>query len=115
MKTFSADQVKLWGYIVLYAPVNADLGFHRFETFCREANSLQGLAVAECERDLTPRQKTRQKNLTRNVIAYAKSIGAEASVGGDPRGWIVKVRWPDRGANTPSNTWGGPEEGWGVG
>ena len=115
LKNYSEEHVKLWGHILLNLPITGDKSFYSFAKFCKAARSLQGLAIAECNGDLTPRQKTRQKNLTAQVMAYGKSIGAEVSVGGDPRGYIVKVRWPDLGASTPCNTWGGPEYGWGVG
>lgn len=115
MKSFSADHVKLWGHILLNMPVTGDRSFAAFEKFCEACRSLQGLAIAECNGELTPRQQVRQKTLTAKVEAYAKSVGMVATVGGDPRGYVVKVKWPDLGRNTPSNTWGGPEDGWGVG
>lgn len=115
MNKFSQDLVKLWGHILMNLPVNGDNNFYHFACFCRDARALQGLAIAECNGDLTPRQKARQRTLTAKVQAYARSIGCEATVEGDPRGWVVKLHWPDLGQNAPYNTWGGVESGWGVG
>lgn len=47
---------------------------------------------------------------TEKVEALAKHYGAVAHCGGDPRGYVVKLKLPS-GAH---NGWGGAEDGWCV-
>lgn len=115
MKSFSVDHVKLWGHILLNMPIKGNNNFQDFAAFCRNAHSYQGLAILECNQELTPRQKARKKSLEEKMMAYCATVGIVPSFSGDPRGFVVKVRWPDLGEKTPFNTWGGPEDGWGVG
>ncbi len=67
-----------------------------------EARALANLAVAHCNGELTPRQIARSANLQRKMLAEFKEIFgdcAKVSFGGDPRGYVVRVK----GDEFPSN------------
>lgn len=68
----------------------------------------------ECERSWVPgfvRTGVCRDCLTEaRVEALAKHYGAVAHCGGDPRGYVVKLKLPS-GAH---NGWGGAEDGWCV-
>lgn len=115
MNKFSEDQVRLWGHLLLNLDIKGNRNFRDFAAFCKNAYSYQGLAVAECNHELTPRQKSRQKSLEAKMQAYCATVGLTVSFSGDPRGFVVKVKWIALGDEGPYNTAGGPEEGWGVG
>ena len=78
--------------------------------FRRLARSLERLAVKECNAGLSEREKLRQTATTHTAEEMARLIGANAIVGGDPRGYCLKLDLP----TGRYNTWGGAEEGWGV-
>lgn len=112
---FREYEVQLWGHILLNMPVYGSRSFDAFEEFCRDCRALTKLAEEECNRSLTEKEEKRRDRLRADVEAYCKTVGMVADFYGDPRGYVVKVKWPDLGENTPSNTWGGPVDGWGVG
>lgn len=70
------------------------------------------LAEAECNREITSREIRRRQSIQAKIIEILKPYIGDGRVrfSGDPRGYTVKVQFPDgRG-----NTWGGDEEGWGI-
>lgn len=67
--------------------------------------------VARCNYELTPRQETRAANTDKKAEAIAEQLGLTLLTNGDPRGYAYKLLLPLTNAY---NTWGGPEEGWGV-
>ena len=77
----------------------------------RDAARLQSLAVAECNADLTPRQRANQAGAERRLRAALEPLGVRVDVGGDPRGYVVKLHHNA----LPPNTWGGKESGHGLG
>jgi hypothetical protein len=77
----------------------------------RDATRLQSLAVAACNAELTPRQKANQKGAEHRLRAALEPLGVRVDVGGDPRGYVVKLHHPA----LPPNTWGGREGGHGLG
>lgn len=79
------------------------------EGLVRLARSYQRLQETACNRELTRREKTREANLERRIAEECKAIGLGVTFSGDPRGFVVKLQFPD-GA---SNTWG--QDGWGIG
>lgn len=52
-----------------------------------------------------------ERETERRILAIAETIGARVKLGGDPRGFTVKLMMPKTGAY---NSWGGAEEGFGV-
>jgi hypothetical protein len=50
------------------------------------------------------------ERLEAKIRAVCAEIGCEVKLGGDPRGYTVKVIVP----SGRYNTWGGAEDGWGV-
>ena len=56
------------------------------------------------------RIEKRSAQLEKRMLAILKPYGFDATFGGDPRGFTVKLKLPS-GA---SNTWGGSEDGYGV-
>lgn len=79
------------------------------ELLIRLARSYQRIQETACNRELTPREKAREKSLERRLTEEAKARGLGITFSGDPRGFVVKLQFPD-GA---SNTWG--QDGWGIG
>jgi hypothetical protein len=93
--------------------------------FLRLAATHQRLAVDACNGPpdaVAPREypvivdlwwKRNQRQMEANetrIFALCAEWGIGASLGGDPRGYTVKLHLPDgRG-----NTWGGDTDGWGV-
>ncbi|MDO8705371.1 MAG: hypothetical protein Q7J84_10540 [Sulfuricaulis sp.] len=75
-----------------------------FNTTYRDPRVKQHIADAEAR--LFKNQERAEKRI-REICA---GIGAEVHLGGDPRGYTVKVKLPS-GAY---NTWGGSQEGYGV-
>jgi len=84
--------------------------FNEVTRMLQLARGVQRLAVAECNRQLTEREKARQAKLASAVLDLAKGWGIVAHITGDPRGYVVKLMLP----GGHYNTWGGPESGWGV-
>lgn len=82
----------------------------RAMAFRRIARALERYAVAEHNGTLSDRQATARDRAIHAARSLAKMIGANAIIGGDPRGYALKLQLPtDR-----SNTWGGSDDGWGV-
>ena len=78
----------------------------------RQAATLQRVAEAACNHELRDWERDsdeRAEAALRRSIAELPGLSI-ASIGGDPRGYVVKLKLPSgRG-----NTWGGDETGWGV-
>ena len=82
------------------------------ETIHKAARSLHHLAEVECNGDLSKRQATRQANLGKQVTALLTERGAvKVQINGDPRGYAVKAVFP----TGEYNTWGGRDDGFGIG
>lgn len=77
------------------------------------SRALTRLAEAECNRGLSGREETREKALRARIAALVSEgyDGLTPRFGGDPRGYVVKLVCRDG----EYNTYGGAEEGWGVG
>lgn len=65
-----------------------------------------------CNEELPQRAISREENIERKIKQLANQIGLTVRFDGDPRGYTVKLFFP--GGET-WNTWGGPENGYGVG
>lgn len=84
-----------------------------------DAGKLKSLARAhnrlmetQCNRELTVREMSRVGSVRDAIIAILAeySLSLKVNFSGDPRGYTVKIHFPDgRG-----NTWGGDSEGWGI-
>ena len=66
----------------------------------RNARTLQRLAAEACNRPLTTREEKRIATCEANVHALVMTLGAVASIGGDPRGYVVKLVLPRGEHNT---------------
>lgn len=55
--------------------------------------------------------KLEQLHTSLNALAKRHCIDLRAKIGGDPRGYCLKLILPDG----TYNTWGGPEAGYGIG
>jgi hypothetical protein len=76
------------------------------------ARSLHRLAEIECNGETTPRQAKRTENLERDVAALLIACGATAvHQNGDQRGYAVNAVFP----TGDYNTWGGKDDGFGIG
>ena len=53
----------------------------------------------------------KESQIEKRLFEIAKSIGVRLELGGDPRGYTVKLMTPK---TEKYNTWGGAECGWGV-
>jgi len=82
------------------------------EEIQKAARSLHHLAEVACNGELTKRQETRQANLEAKVAKLLAECGAVKVIqNGDPRGYAVKAVFP----TGDYNTWGGREDGFGIG
>lgn len=66
-------------------------------TLLREAQIHDGIAVAECNRELTTRDRSRREGCRKRIEAALTDLGpgfAVAEFSGDPRGCTVKIRVP---------------------
>jgi hypothetical protein len=68
-------------------------------------------AVMECNGDGGEWREHRQEVVSDRLERMAESLGVTLELGGDPRGYTVKLMTPKSGRY---NTWGGAECGWGV-
>ena len=82
----------------------------RAVAFRKLARSLERYAVKGCNVGLNEREDARASKAADAARDMARLIGATAIVGGDPRGYCLKLVLP----TGRYNTWGGAEEGWGV-
>lgn len=83
----------------------------RLVKLAREHNALQ---VHNCNGTMTPRMESRERNIERDIQAIASQVlGLRVTFSGDPRGYTVKLH-ADPECNF-YNTWGGLEEGYGIG
>lgn len=80
----------------------------------RDAQVIQTIAVRECSEEMSEaearRVEKREKEAIERITQRAKPYVSEIKVGGDPRGYCVKLILK----SGKYNTWGGPEDGFGV-
>lgn len=81
----------------------------RYRKFCEEA----------CNRPLSSHEENRKEELRQDIVNLVVSgLGRDdlfAKLDGDPRGFCVRVISYKMGDRAPYNTWGGPEDGYGIG
>lgn len=84
-----------------------------FVSLLRDSRAIARLAEAECNRGLSGREEAREEALRARIAALVSEgyDGLTPRFGGDPRGYVVKLVCRDG----EHNSWGGAEEGWGVG
>lgn len=61
----------------------------------RVAGGLQRLGVEQCNRELTEREKKRERALELSINLSAVRYGATVRTDGDPRGHVVKLKFRD--------------------
>lgn len=71
--------------------------------------TLQALAVIDCNRGLTPAQEHNVERNAAKAKEIAEALGFRAETGGDPRGCVLKLFDPKD--ERLGDGWGG---GWGV-
>lgn len=64
-----------------------------------------------CNSEVSPRVLKLEENIEKRMKKMAEELGLKIRFDGDPWGFIVKLFAP----NKASNTWGGRENGYGVG
>jgi hypothetical protein len=74
------------------------------------ARRLTRYATRECNGVLSEADRTRYVGAEHAARVTAAAYGLTAKVGGDPRGYCLKLILPTK----RSNTWGGVDDGWGV-
>lgn len=93
------------------APRRAELA----HDLLRDASTYGRLQETECNRELTPRERDSETRCAGRLKLIAETLGVGLKLGGDPRGFTVKVLFPvGADGRRPYNTWGGEEDGWGV-
>ncbi len=85
----------------------ADIG----RLILRSAATHGRYAVEECNRELSASEVSLHNASCERLARYANRLGVTLTLGGDPRGYTVKLMTPKSGKY---NTWGGAEDGWGV-
>ena len=73
-----------------------------------KARTLTALAIAACNRTLTDKEDKRKIDEQYWIIKLVTPYGVTVNYGGDPRGFVVKLQFP----NGESNSWG--NDGWGI-
>jgi hypothetical protein len=68
------------------------------------------LQEAKCNRPWTMSDETKETKLRERATAIIESWGFKALFTGDPRGYTLRILFPDG----KYNTWGGVEDGYGV-
>jgi hypothetical protein len=77
----------------------------------RAATTLERIATAQCNRDLTRREERQDAAAERRVERICEKYpGVTPDFSGDPRGYTLKLHLP----NGQYNTWGGAPVGYGV-
>jgi hypothetical protein len=64
----------------------------------------------ECNRGLSAKEQKKEARIEAQARVLVEALGWKLRVGGDPRGYTLKVLLP----SGRYNTWGGAEEGWGI-
>jgi predicted RNA-binding protein Jag len=82
----------------------------KFERVWKLSRSYAKLQEARCNYELSSRQESREANMEKEITAICEEMGFSVSFDGDPRGYTVKVKFPQEN----SNTWGGKQDGWGI-
>lgn len=80
---------------------------NRLQSLARQA---QAFAVADCNGELNEKNAVRQSDVHRHLREHCEGWNIPVKVGGDPRGYVVKITLP----NGAHNSFGGASEGWGV-
>ena len=76
----------------------------------RDAATMQRLAVADCNRGLTPAEQKRDEQCQERIVSRCEPHGIKPNFQGDPRGAVVKLILP----SGKWNSWGGAECGFCV-
>lgn len=76
-----------------------------------KAKRLHKLYENACNRELFEKEERETDTLQEKIRALSKDCGFDIKFNGDPRGFPVKIKHPSE----VHNTWGGREDGWGVG
>ena len=63
-----------------------------------------------CNVGLTPGQEANAEKVDTQVKDVAEKLGTTILIGGDPRGYALKIILPSK----DYNTWGGVDYGWGI-
>jgi erythromycin esterase-like protein len=74
------------------------------------ARAISRLDEAFCNREVSNREQARNVRLNAEVTRILESYGLKHMRNHDPRGYAVKIHFPDGSFNTR----GGQEDGWGI-
>lgn len=81
----------------------------------RVAATIKRIAEKECNESLSAEDEQSALRARVRLTTLCTLLGVNFKVGGDPRGYTVKILFPkDKDGRRPYNTWGGEEEGYGV-
>lgn len=102
--------------VITYAPIESAARHAELAAdLMREASTYGRLQETECNRELSKRERDDETRCAARLTLIAQRLGVGLKLGGDPRGYTVKVLFPkDAQGRRPYNTWGGEEDGWGV-
>lgn len=90
------------------AAARKDLSTEEIITLRRKARRHHSLQEIQSNREATAREVKEESRLEESIRAMLAPLAV--SFGGDPRGYTVRVHFPDGSYNT----WGGREHGWGI-
>lgn len=79
----------------------------------RLSKSYHTLQEKACNVELNTRDMTREKNIEREITELAAQLNLSVMFTGDPRGYCVKLIAND--VKGFYNTWGGQDDGYGIG
>ena len=80
----------------------------------RAAHALHRHYENACNRERLKCEEQDEERVEALVREHCKALGIRATFNGDPRGYPVKVHFTYH-PHGVYNTWGGAEDGWGIG
>ncbi len=80
---------------------------NRFMQLARQA---QRYNLLHANVGLTEAQEKREARMEQEFFRLCQQCGWQGVTGGDPRGYALKILFPDGS----SNSWGGTSHGWGI-
>ena len=75
------------------------------------AGEYGSIQVERCNRELDAEDISREAAIEKKIGELTADVGVSSILGGDPRGYTVKLLF----SHKPYNSWGGEECGWGIG
>lgn len=119
--TTKSQSAELAVLLVKHIPGTEALAPKVARSLVRHAKALHRLYEHECNRELRPSEREAMTRHEGAVERLCDTIGIRrVDFNGDPRGFPVKLHLGNKpfdleSPEQPYNTWGGAQDGWGIG